>query len=195
MSTPFLSFLGHGQVNAWEPRLSSLSDEELRARAGALRERAREGVREGEQVLEELLPEAFAVVREASRRTLQLRHFDVQILGGIALHRGQVAEMATGEGKTLVAILPAFLNALMGKGVHVVTTNDYLARRDAAWVGQVHGNAFKKLVNSKSKTRIRCTSKRPHSFPGFLLDIGSSTSLGSLLTLGCFLKNHKPTTF
>ncbi|CAK9029395.1 unnamed protein product [Durusdinium trenchii] len=120
------------EVNAWEPRLASLTDHELLAQAGALRARARAG-----ETLEELLPEAFALVREGSKRTLQLRHFDVQILGGITLHRGQVAEMATGEGKTLVAILPAFLNALTGHGVHVVTTNDYLARRDAAWVGQV----------------------------------------------------------
>ena len=89
------------------------------------------------EALDDLLPEAFALVREASERILKMRHYDVQILGGIALHRGEIAEMATGEGKTLVALLPAFLNALTGDPVHVVTTNDYLAKRDAAWVGRV----------------------------------------------------------
>ena len=88
--------------------------------------------------LEELLPEAFAVVREAGKRTLRMRHFDVQLIGGMVLHDGQIAEMKTGEGKTLVATLPAYLNALTGRGVHVVTVNDYLARRDAEWMGQVH---------------------------------------------------------
>eukprot|EP00438_Fugacium_kawagutii_P033544 Skav210143 [mRNA] locus=scaffold268:76254:83933:+ [translate_table: standard] len=120
------------EINAMEERFASCGDQQLVEEAETLRRRATNG-----ETLEELLVEAFALVREASKRTLQLRHFDVQILGGIVLHEGQVAEMATGEGKTLVAILPAFLNALTGDGVHVVTTNDYLARRDAAWVGRV----------------------------------------------------------
>ena len=120
------------EVNGLEDRFASCSDQELVEEAKKLRGRAKDG-----EDLDSLLPEAFALVREASKRTLQLRHFDVQILGGIALHQGDIAEMATGEGKTLVAILPAFLNALTGDGVHVVTTNDYLARRDAAWVGRV----------------------------------------------------------
>src|SRR5690606_10228193 len=88
--------------------------------------------------LEEILPEAFAVVREAGKRVLGMRHFDVQLVGGLALHQGKIAEMRTGEGKTLVATLPSYLNALTGKGVHVVTVNDYLARRDAEWMGRVH---------------------------------------------------------
>ncbi|MFM7580496.1 MAG: preprotein translocase subunit SecA, partial [Microcystaceae cyanobacterium] len=90
---------------------------------------------ETEEILDEILPEAFAVVREAGKRVLGMRHFDVQLLGGIILHKGQIAEMKTGEGKTLVATLPAYLNGLTGKGVHVVTVNDYLARRDAEWMG------------------------------------------------------------
>lgn len=118
-------------INSLEPTVSKLSLEELKATSGQLRQRARQG-----EALDELLPEAFALVREASKRVLGLRHFDVQLMGGIVLHQGGVAEMATGEGKTLVAILAAFLNALAGQGVHVVTTNDYLARRDAAWVGR-----------------------------------------------------------
>ena len=89
-------------------------------------------------ILDEILPEAFAVVREASKRVLGMRHFDVQLIGGIVLHEGQIAEMKTGEGKTLVATLHSYLNALTGRGVHVVTVNDYLARRDAEWMGQVH---------------------------------------------------------
>ena len=89
-------------------------------------------------MLDLLLPEAFAIVREASKRVLGMRHFDVQLIGGMVLHEGQIAEMKTGEGKTLVATLPSYLNALTGRGVHVVTVNDYLARRDAEWMGQVH---------------------------------------------------------
>ena len=89
-------------------------------------------------ILDEILPEAFAVVREAGKQVLGMRHFDVQLIGGMVLHEGQIAEMKTGEGKTLVATLPSYLNALTGRGVHVVTVNDYLARRDAEWMGQVH---------------------------------------------------------
>jgi preprotein translocase subunit SecA len=121
------------QINAFEPDCQKLTDEQLRAKTGKFRARLREG-----ETLDDLLPEAFAVVREASRRTIGLRHFDVQLVGGIVLHQGSIAEMATGEGKTLVATLPAYLNGLTGKGVHIVTVNDYLARRDAEWMGPIH---------------------------------------------------------
>ncbi|GFH12231.1 seca_motor_dead domain-containing protein [Haematococcus lacustris] len=120
-------------INALEPTIQQLSDEQLRSKTVELRARAQAG-----ESLDALLVEAFAVVREASKRVLGLRPFDVQNIGGMILHEGQIAEMRTGEGKTLVAVLPAFLNALSGKGVHVVTVNDYLARRDSEWVGQVH---------------------------------------------------------
>ncbi|KAK4482116.1 hypothetical protein RD792_009255 [Penstemon davidsonii] len=119
-------------INQMESEISSLSDSQLREKTSALQQRARSG-----HSLDSLLPEAFSVVREASKRVLGLRPFDVQLIGGMVLHKGEIAEMKTGEGKTLVAILPAFLNALAGKGVHVVTVNDYLARRDCEWVGQV----------------------------------------------------------
>ncbi|KAF8394751.1 hypothetical protein HHK36_020968 [Tetracentron sinense] len=121
-----------GLINGLEAEMLALSDSELRQRTSVLKERARQG-----DSLDSLLPEAFAVVREASKRVLGLRPFDVQLIGGMVLHKGEIAEMRTGEGKTLVAILPAYLNALSGKGVHVVTVNDYLARRDCEWVGQV----------------------------------------------------------
>jgi preprotein translocase subunit SecA len=121
------------EINALEPGLAALPDEALRAKTAAFRERLAGGA-----TLDDLLPEAFAVVREASRRTLGLRHFDVQMIGGMVLHDGKIAEMKTGEGKTLVATLPVYLNALAGKGVHVVTVNDYLARRDAEWMGQIY---------------------------------------------------------
>ncbi|MDQ3482331.1 MAG: preprotein translocase subunit SecA, partial [Pseudomonadota bacterium] len=120
-------------VNALEPDLETLSDDELRNRTEVLRDRLANG-----EKLESLLPEAFATVREAAKRTLGQRHYDVQLVGGIALHRGEIAEMKTGEGKTLVATLAVYLNALEGKGVHVVTVNDYLARRDADWMGQIY---------------------------------------------------------
>src|SRR5437762_10634739 len=120
-------------VNALEPELKELDDEALRARSDALREQAREG-----HDLDELLIEAFALCREASRRTIGLRHFDVQLVGGIVLHQGKIAEMKTGEGKTLVASLALYLNALPGKGVHLVTVNDYLARRDAGWMPPIY---------------------------------------------------------
>ncbi|XP_050236369.1 protein translocase subunit SecA, chloroplastic [Mercurialis annua] len=119
-------------INKLESEMSSLSDSQLRDKTSALKERAQNG-----ESLDSLLPEAFAVVREGSKRVLGLRPFDVQLIGGMVLHKGEIAEMKTGEGKTLVAILPAYLNALTGKGVHVVTVNDYLARRDCEWVGQV----------------------------------------------------------
>ncbi len=120
-------------INALEPEIQALSDDQLRARTGEFRARIAEGV-----PLDDLLVPAFATVREAARRTLGQRHFDVQLMGGMVLHQGSIAEMKTGEGKTLVATLPVYLNALSGKGVHVVTVNDYLARRDAEWMGQVY---------------------------------------------------------
>jgi preprotein translocase subunit SecA len=120
-------------VNALEPTISALTDDALREKTQALKARVAEGA-----ALDEVLPEAFAVVREAGKRTLNMRHFDVQLIGGIALHNGKIAEMRTGEGKTLVATLPAYLNALSGKGVHVVTVNDYLAQRDADWMGRIY---------------------------------------------------------
>jgi preprotein translocase subunit SecA len=121
------------QINALEPEIETLSDDQLVGQTAKLRARLESG--EG---LDDVLPEAFATVREASKRVLGMRHFDVQMVGGIVLHRGEIAEMKTGEGKTLVATLATYLNALEGKGVHVVTVNDYLARRDAEWMGQIH---------------------------------------------------------
>jgi preprotein translocase subunit SecA len=122
------------KINALEPELAKLSDEQLRARTAEFRERLAKG-----ESLDSLLIEAFATVREAAKRTLGQRHFDVQLKGGMVLHSGRIAEMKTGEGKTLVATLPVYLNALEGKGVHVVTVNDYLARRDAEWMGRIYG--------------------------------------------------------
>ena len=121
------------KITALEPGIAALSDADLRAKTEEFKTRLAKG-----ETLEALLPEAFAVVREASKRTLEMRHFDVQLIGGIVLHEGKIAEMRTGEGKTLVATLAVYLNALTGKGVHVVTVNDYLARRDADWMGQIY---------------------------------------------------------
>ncbi len=136
------------RINTLEADLERLTDDDLRARTADFKARlsARlEGIDEAAQrrtaekaFLEEILPEAFATVREASKRTLGQRHYDVQLIGGIILHRGMIAEMRTGEGKTLVATLPAYLNALTGRGVHLVTVNDYLARRDARWMGEIY---------------------------------------------------------
>jgi preprotein translocase subunit SecA len=122
------------RINALEPELQQLGDDQLKAKTDEFRKRFQDG-----ETLDQLLPEAFAVVREASQRVLGMRHFDVQLIGGMVLHEGKIAEMRTGEGKTLVATLFAYLNALSGKGVHVVTVNDYLARRDAAWMGKLYG--------------------------------------------------------
>ena len=120
-------------VNAIEDEFASLTDAELRELTDEYKQRHADG-----ESLDDLLPEAFATVREAAKRTLGQRHYDVQIMGGAALHRGNIAEMKTGEGKTLVATLPSYLNALSGDGVHVVTVNDYLAERDSEWMGRVH---------------------------------------------------------
>jgi len=122
------------QINALEPTFEKLDDLQLRGKTDELRERLGKG-----ETLDQLLPEAFAAVREAGKRTLKMRHFDVQLIGGMALHQGKIAEMRTGEGKTLMATLPVYLNALADKGVHVVTVNDYLARRDAEWMGRLYG--------------------------------------------------------
>src|SRR5262245_1576436 len=121
------------EVNVLEAAMQALSDADLRAKTEEFRQRLADGAE-----LDDLLPEAFAACREAARRTVQMRHFDVQLMGGMVLHRGTIAEMATGEGKTLVATLAAYLNALPGLGTHVVTVNDYLARRDAQWMGPIY---------------------------------------------------------
>ena len=136
------------RINALEPEMKQLSDEQLRAKTDEFRQRIRERVdavedpdekdRELKLVLDEILPEAFAVAREAGWRVLKMRHFDVQLVGGVVLHQGKIAEMKTGEGKTLVATLPVYLNALSGRGVHVVTVNDYLAKRDSEWMGKLY---------------------------------------------------------
>ena len=121
------------RINAMEAQVAQLSDEQLRAKTDEFKQRLTQG-----QTLEALLPEAFAVVREASKRVMKMRHFDVQLVGGMSLHEGKISEMRTGEGKTLTATLPVYLNALLGRGVHVVTVNDYLASRDAAWMGRLY---------------------------------------------------------
>ncbi len=120
-------------INDLEPQMQALSDEELAAQTVKFREQLAQGA-----TLDDLLIPAFATVREAGRRVLNMRHFDVQLIGGMVLHRGKIAEMKTGEGKTLVATLPVYLNALEGKGVHVVTVNDYLAKRDSEWMGRIY---------------------------------------------------------
>ena len=121
------------KIESLRPEMLKLTDEELRDKTRIFKERLAKG-----ETLDDILPEAFAVVREAARRTLNMEHFRVQLIGGIVLHQGRIAEMRTGEGKTLVSTAPAYLNALTGKGVHIVTVNDYLAKRDAEWMGQVH---------------------------------------------------------
>src|SRR5262245_60339770 len=121
------------EINSLEAQISALSDDQLRDKTTEFRQRLEKG-----ESLEELLPEAFAVVREGCKRTLNMRHFDVQLIGGYVLHQGKISEMKTGEGKTLVATLPAYLNSIEGKGVHIVTVNDYLAKRDAEWMGRLY---------------------------------------------------------
>ena len=131
-------------VNQFEESISQLSDQGLRAKTDEFKARLADG-----EDLDDLLPEAYAVVREAAKRTLGQRHYDVQLMGGIALHRGNIAEMKTGEGKTLVSTLPAYLNALTGEGVHIVTVNDYLAERDSEWMGRVH-----RFLGDRKSTRL-----------------------------------------
>src|SRR6266567_8535679 len=121
------------RINALESEVAALTDEGLKAKTAVFQQRVADG-----EELDSIMPEAFAVVREAGKRTLQMRHYDVQLIGGVVLHQGKIAEMKTGEGKTLVATLPAYLNALTGNGVHIVTVNDYLAQRDADWMGRIY---------------------------------------------------------
>jgi preprotein translocase subunit SecA len=138
-----------GQINALEPAMQALTDDELRAKTAEFRARIAakiEGLTDKDEIaaaekeaLDEVLPEAFAAVREAGKRVVGMRHFDVQLIGGMVLHSGRISEMKTGEGKTLVATLACYLNALAGHGVHVVTVNDYLAKRDAEWMGKIYG--------------------------------------------------------
>ncbi|MBR0305242.1 MAG: preprotein translocase subunit SecA, partial [Lachnospiraceae bacterium] len=121
------------KIENLRPTMQAMSDEELRDQTRKFKERLANG-----ETLDDILPEAFATVREASKRVLNMEHYNVQLIGGVVLHQGRIAEMKTGEGKTLVSTCPAYLNALAGKGVHIVTVNDYLAKRDAEWMGQVH---------------------------------------------------------
>ena len=118
------------KINSWESKIKDLPDNSFIDKTAEFKSRIQKGAK-----LEDLIPETFSYVREASRRTLSERHFDVQLMGGIILHQGKIAEMKTGEGKTLVSTLPVYLNSLLGKGVHVVTVNDYLAKRDSEWMG------------------------------------------------------------
>src|SRR4051812_34864485 len=145
-------------INSLEGALQGLSDAELRAKTGEFRSRLDQGAS-----LDDLLPEAFAVCREAGRRVLRMRHFDVQLMGGMVLPRGGIAEMKTGEGKALVATLPVYLNALASRGVHVITVNDYLARRDSAWMGEIYsflgmttGVIVHGLDDAERKTAYAC---------------------------------------
>nr|MDP9212170.1 DEAD/DEAH box helicase [bacterium] len=141
------------QINELAPEYEKLKDAELKAKTAAFKERLEKG-----ETLDDLLPEAFATVREAAARTIKERHFDVQLMGGYVLHQGQIAEMKTGEGKTLTSTLPVYLNALAGKGVHIVTVNEYLARRDTEWMGQIYqflglsvGNIYHDQANDEKK--------------------------------------------
>ncbi len=150
------------QVNALEPEIQALADEELRGRTGQLRRRvanAGDDSADTAAALDEILPEAFAVTREAARRVLGQRHYDVQIMGGVVLHQGNIAEMRTGEGKTLVSTLPAYLNSLTGKGVHVVTVNDYLAKRDSEWMGGIF--RFLGVPTGLIQSQMRPEQRRP----------------------------------
>ena len=163
------------QINALEPAIQALSDDALRSRTVRFRERIAVALTDVDDpdariaaeknILDEILPEAFAVVREAGRRTVGMRHFDVQLISGIGLHSGKIPEMKTGEGKTLVATLPCYLNALAGHGVHVVTVNDYLAKRDAEWMGELNLTASSPAELSACCTRPAPAACRP-SGPG-----------------------------
>ncbi|MBQ6874702.1 MAG: DEAD/DEAH box helicase, partial [Lachnospiraceae bacterium] len=146
------------KIEAMRPEMMALSDADLKAKTAEFKQRLAKG-----ETLDDILPEAFAVVREAARRSLGMEHYRVQLIGGIVLHQGRIAEMRTGEGKTLVSTLPAYLNALEGKGVHVVTVNDYLAKRDAEWMGQVHeflgltvGVVLNHMDNDERRAAYQC---------------------------------------
>ena len=146
------------KIEAMEPDFEKLTDEELKAKTPEFKKRLANG-----ETLDDILPEAFATVREASKRVLGMRHYRVQLIGGIILHQGRITEMRTGEGKTLVSTLPAYLNVLEGKGVHVVTVNDYLAKRDAEWMGQIHeflgltvGVVLNSMENDERRKAYNC---------------------------------------
>ena len=146
------------KIEALRPEMQKLTDEELRAKTKEYKERYQKG-----ETLDSLLPEAFATVREAAKRVLGMEHYRVQLIGGIILHQGRIAEMKTGEGKTLVSTLPAYLNALTGRGVHIVTVNDYLANRDAEWMGKVHeflgltvGVVLNEMKNDERRKQYAC---------------------------------------
>jgi len=157
------------KINELEASMSALSDIQLQAKTTEFKQRL-----QNNETLDALLPEAFAVVREASKRVLKMRHFDVQLIGGMVLHDGKIAEMRTGEGKTLVSTLPVYLNALTGKGVHVVTVNDYLAKRDSQWMGQVH--QFLGLTVGC----IECEPQSPEKIAAYQCDIiyGTNNEFG-----------------
>lgn len=146
------------KIESLRPQMQALTDEELKAKTKEYKERYANG-----ETLDDLLPEAFATVREAGKRVLNMEHFRVQLIGGIILHQGRIAEMRTGEGKTLVSTLPAYLNALTGQGVHIVTVNDYLAHRDAEWMGQIHeflglkvGCVLNSMTNDERREQYAC---------------------------------------
>ena len=152
------------KVEALADRFKAMSDDELKSMTPEFKRRLKENY----ETLDDILPEAFAVVREAADRVLGMRHFHVQLMGGVCLHQGRISEMRTGEGKTLVATLPAYLNALTGKGVHIVTVNDYLAKRDAEWMGKVHrflgltvGVAVAGMSSEAKRAAYNCTSRTP----------------------------------
>ena len=150
------------KIEKLRPQMQAMSDEELRDQTRKFKERLAKG-----ETLDDILPEAFATVREAAKRTLNMEHYPVQLIGGIVLHQGRIAEMKTGEGKTLVSTCPAYLNALAGKGVQIVTVNDYLAKRDAEWMGQVHEFLGLKVgvvlnsMNTRKRERPRTTAILP----------------------------------
>ena len=167
-------------VEALEPEMQKLSDSELKDKTREFKKRIAEG-----ETLDGILPEAYAVVREASVRVLGLRHFRVQIIGGIILHQGRIAEMRTGEGKTLVSTLPAYLNALTGEGVNVVTVNDYLAKRDAEWMGQVHeflgltvGVVLNSMDNDERRAAYNCDITYVTNINSGFIGIGNAYNSG-----------------
>ena len=156
------------KIEALSDEYAAKSDEELRAKTDEFKQRLAEG-----ETLDDILPEAYATVREAAWRVLGMRPFRVQLIGGIVLHQGRIAEMKTGEGKTLVAVLPAYLNALTGEGVHIVTVNDYLAKRDSEWMGKVHrflglsvGLIVHGLNNDERREHCKCHNKQDTSLFG-----------------------------
>ena len=159
------------QINAMEPQYEKLDDAQLRAKTEEFKTRFTAG-----ETLDDILPGAFAVVREGSKRAMKMRHFDVQLLGGMSLHNGKISEMGTGEGKTLTSTLPVYLNALTGKGVHVVTVNDYLASRDARWMGKLY-----EFLGMTVGVNLP-TMSREEKQAAYQCDIG--LLLGDLVTLG-----------